>query len=691
MATSNTALKVAELDFFKIKDNLKNFLRSQSAFTDYDFEGSSMSVLLDILAYNTYYNAFYLNMVANESFLDTAQIRQNILSHAKLINYVPSSAQGSTTKVNIKVTPSFAEDQSTNYAVLDKYTRFLGQDVNGENFTFVTVNSNTALKVNGSFTFSNVIIKQGEVITHQYEVSANNKSRRFQLPSSNVDTSTLVVTVQESFANTYTSEYMLAKDLTTVTANSKVYWIEEDENLYHTIYFGDDILGKKPKNGNIVIATYLDTLGSMTNNVSQFIAVEAIADKFRDNVRISTVQTSYGGVDKEDIESIRFRAPHYYTAQNRAVTINDYESLLVKDYNNIDSVSIWGGEDNDPVVYGKVYISIKTKGFYELTEIEKEKIKNEIIGSRSVLTVTPEIVDPDYTFLMIKGTITYNPNLTTKSAEELKNLVKASINSYNINELNNFRSIFKKAKLQAYIADAEPSVTGSDIKIYMQKRSLLEINKSKKYIFSYNCPLNKGSLKQKLYTYPSVTLLDQTNVARDIFLEEAPDSDTSIKSIIITNPGYNYEATPTITIIGDGSGAVAKADIVGGRLNSITLTNAGKNYTRASVVITGDGKEATATAVLASQNGTLRSFYFKSNGEKFYVNENIGSIDYQAGKITVNPIFPKQVETNPYYDDNIFTMNAIADSDIISPVRNSILAIDSNDGLAIQIEMVPEV
>ena len=284
MATSNTALRVSDLDFFSIRNNLKNFLRSQSEFTDYDFEGSGMSVLLDVLSYNTYYNSFYLNMIANESFLDTAQVRQNILSHAKMINYVPASRQGATTKVNVLVTPEGGEP-SLNYVVLDKYTKLLGRDMNGVNYPFVTVNANTASLSNGTFSFSNVVIKQGEVISHQFLMSSNNTTRKFAIPSQNVDATTIAVTVQESSSNTYAREFRPAEDITTITGDSLVYYTEEDQDLNYSIYFGDGVIGYAPKNGNIVTVTYLDTIGSMSNNISKFTFTDKIGGSFSNNVK----------------------------------------------------------------------------------------------------------------------------------------------------------------------------------------------------------------------------------------------------------------------------------------------------------------------------------------------------------------------------------------------------------------------
>jgi hypothetical protein len=691
MAISNTALRVAELDFFKIKDNLKNFLRSQTQFNDYDFEGSGMSVLLDVLAYNTYYNSFYMNMAASEAFLDTAQVRSNILSHAKLINYVPESAQGALAKINVVVTPSTSEDSTPNVISLDRYSRLIGRDIDGKNFTFVTLNSNTAAKVNGSFTFANVMIKQGEVITYEFTAAANNVTRRYQIPSSNVDMTTITVTVQESSANTYTTEYKHADDMTVLTKDSRVYYLEEDDQLKYSLYFGDDILGKRPTDGNIIIVTYLDTLGSVSNNISKFVFAESIADRYRDNVRITTVQGSYGGVDKENIESIRFRAPYFYTAQNRCVTINDYESLIMKDYNNIDSVAIWGGEDNDPVVYGKVYLSLKTKNFYALSNLEKEKIKTSLIKNRNVLTIIPEIVDPDYVYLMIRGRVKYNPSLTYKSANEIQDIVKEAVVRYSDQELSKFKSTFKKSKLQAYIEASDPSITGSDIYVFMQKRVPININQTKNYYIKFNAPLTKGDYVKKLYTYPELSVLDSGNVIRQVFFEEVPSSFTGIDAIQVVSGGINYESTPIITIQGDGTGATAVAEMAGNRVKSIKVTNKGVNYSRATVLISGGGgSEAYALPVLQARNGTIRSFYYKTNGEKVVVNENAGTVNYNTGEVVLTALNPLNVTKNEYYGTDILTLNSVPFEDIIVPQRNRILSIDENNIQSIQLEIIAE-
>lgn len=690
MSTANTALVVTDLDFFKIRENLKTFLRSQDTFSDYDFEGSGLSVLIDLLAYNTHYNSFYMNMLANEAFLDTAQVRKNILSHAKAINYIPNSAQGAVSELTIRVTPSETEDNALNVLTLDKYTRFVGYDIDGINYPFVALNSNTAYKSGGSFLFSNVFIKQGETVTLQFPMMANNTSRRFEIPSANVDTSTVTVTVQQSASNTYTTEYTLANDITEISSTTPVYYIEENDQLNYSIQFGDGVLGKKPDNGNIVIVTYLETMGAVSNNITKFGLADPIGGEFRDNVRMTIVRGSYGGTDKEDIDTIRFRAPWFYTAQNRAVNVNDYMSVITKDYSDIDSVSVWGGEDNDPVVYGKVYMSLKTRGYYTLSNLEKERIKASLIRNRNVMTIIPEIVDPDYVFLMVKGNVVYNPSLTSLTADEILQKVKNAIKQYNDDELSQFKSTFRKSKLQYYIENCDRSITGSDIVVYLQKRVPLTLAQTKNYEIKFNAPLRKGDYNEKLYSYPQVRITDSNYVQRDVFFEELPNAFTGVDAINIINPGINYDRVPTITINGDGTGATATATIAGSRIKSITVTNKGINYTRATVTIDGTGSEATAEAVLQQNNGILRSYYYKSNGEKVVINENAGTIDYAAGKIIITNLQPILVLPNDYYDTDVVTVNVSPNSDIIQPLRNRILAIDENNYQSILINMVAE-
>jgi hypothetical protein len=658
---ANTTLTVTDLDFDSIKNNLKTFLRSQSRFQDFDFEGSGMNVLLDLLAYNTHYNAFYLNMIANEMFLDTSKLRQSTVSHAKLINYVPESSHGAETKLNILVTPSVNEDQGTSTLTLDKYTRFFGGSLDGINYPFVALNSDTVNKDGSSFLFSNVTIKQGEVVTRQFLMDSTNTKRRFEIPSANVDLNTVIVTVQQSSSNTDTFVYNIAEDLTEITRDSKVYFIEENEDGNYRVYFGDDVIGKKPTNGNIINITYIDNAGSIANKINVFTIVESVGS-FNDNVRISSTGASYSGTEKETIEQVKYRAPYFYSAQNRAITIYDYETLVTKDYPNIDSVAVWGGEDNIPVVYGKVFLSLKTKENYFLTNLEKESIKNSLITNRNVLTVIPEIVDPSYTYIFVRGYVYYDPTLTQYTAAQIKSFVVASIEDYKTDYLGKFKSGFQKSVIQQYIQDSEKSITGSDIKVILQKRIPITLSQTKSYTVDYGIPIKKGDFNSSISSYPSLGIVDTNFVTRQVFFEEVPSISSGIDRIDIVNGGVNYSTVPTVTIVGDGTGATGIAKLYGGRIASIELTNKGSNYTRAIVTISGEtGSGVVVDPILQSRVGTLRTYYLNENGEKVFVNNNAGTIDYDNGIIVLKSLLPVSVATNAYYEPNVLTINTFVD------------------------------
>lgn len=681
------------MDFDSIRANLLTYLRNQNEFTDYDFEGSGMSVLLDILAYNTHYMGMYLNMVANEMYLDTAQLRNSVLSHAKLTNYVPTSRIGAVATVNIKVTPEGAENLTATTLTLPKYTQFISEEKDGINYIFSTVNANTATKANGSFDFTNISIKQGISTTRNFLVDGTNMSRRFTIQSANVDTSTLTVSVQASEANTVLDTYTLADDLTELQANSTVFFFEENsENGFYTIYFGDGVLGKALANDNIVIAKFLETDGEAANKVNTYVSISSIGG-YSSNIIVTAVAAADGGAEKETVEQVRFRAPIHYTTQNRSVTKLDYETLLLKDYPNVDAIAVWGGEENDPPVYGKVYISLKPKGNYEITLIEKERIKTEIIRNRNVLTVFPEIIDPDYTYILTNFEVNYNPSLTNLDEDELQSLIRQTVLDYKEDNLQTFNSVFRKSKLARMVDNTEKSITSNSLDIYVQKRIEPTLNETKNYVIEFKMPLYKAGLTEKLYSYPSVTVEDVSGIQRNVFFEEVPESYSGIDSIEVVTTGTSYTEVPVVTITGDGSGATAEAVIVNGKLKSVTVTNRGINYTRASATVTGGGTGSGATVrpILEQKNGTLRTYYFKTNGEKVIVNSDAADIDYERGTITLKQFTPLAITQNALYDNTILTFNIKPDSDTLFPLRNQIFDIDDTDSSSISIHMIPEV
>ena len=519
-------------------------------------------------------------------------------------------------------------------------------------------------------------------------MDSTNTKRRFEIPSASVDLNTVIVTVQESSSNTDTFVYNIAEDLTEITRDSKVYFIEENEDGNYRVYFGDDVIGKKPTNGNIINITYIDSVGSIANKINVF-TVSANVGSFNDNVRVSSTGATYSGTEKETIEQVKYHAPYFYTAQNRAVTIYDYETLITKDYPNIDSVAVWGGEDNVPVVYGKVFLSLKTKENFFLSNLEKENIKNSLIENRNVLTVLPEIVDPSYTYIFVRGSVYYDPTLTQYTSAQIRSFVVASIEDYKIDYLGKFRSGFQKSVIQQYIQDSEKSITGSDIKVILQKRIPITLSQTKSYTIDYGIPIKKGDFNSSVSSYPSLGIVDTNFVTRQVFFEEVPSISSGIERIDIVNGGVNYSTVPIVTIVGDGTGAKGIAKLYGGRVASIEMTSKGSNYTRATVSISGDtGSGVVIDPILQSRVGTLRTYYLNESGEKVFVNNDAGTVDYDNGIIVLKSLLPVSVASNGYYETNVLTINTFVDKEIITSIRNKIIDIDVDNPLSYQIEIV---
>lgn len=693
MASSNNALRITELDFDSIKDNLKTFLRGRSGFSDFNFEGSNWSLLLDALAYNTHYMGYYVNAVANEMFLDTAQLRDSVLSHAKLLGYIPTSKRASTGYVSVRVTPAPTEDLSKSVLTLDRYKRLVSDTDDGKAIIFVTNEASTAIKSNGSFLFSNVEIKQGDVVTTQSIFNqATNPDRRFNIPTANVDTSTLIVRVQRSLVNTSSEIYTEADDITEVTGNSAVYYLEEnpESNGSYSIIFGDNYLGKKPANGSVIIMTYLDTLGPSADYIDNFTMLDQI-DGYSANISITAIAETSGGSLKEPIDTIKYRAPRHYTVQNRAVTTKDYNSLITKDYPNVQAVSVWGGQENDPPVYGKIFISIMPRNGYYLTVEEKQRIINEIISTRSIVTVTPEIIDPEILYLVLNVTVRYDPSATIYSESELKALIRSEILTYKDEELIDFSDSFRSSVLMKRIDNVDPSIKASELSLYVQKRVELIANVSTNYTVDFGVPLKPGGVFDRISTTPFVVLQDIQGVSRECRIEESANTLTGITSVSVRYGGSGYKTNPTVLIAGDGVGATANASIVNGSVSKINIINTGSGYTQASVEITGGGGSgATATARLQADRATLYSYYFASSGRKVVVNENIGQIRYDLGQITLNRFTPLSVLENDTYNPDTIAINAIPNSMIVRSTRNQIVTIDEDDASSIQITMIAE-
>ena len=461
-----TNLNVTELDFDQIKKNLKNYLQTQTAFSSHDFEGSGLSTLLDVLAYNTHYNAMTAHFALNEAFLDSAQIRGNIVTRAKLLGYIPRSVLAPRATVNITVDVSGESGTIPSTLTLPRGAK-LQTDLDGTPYRFVVLNEQSAVldPNTNTFLFSNVIIAEGTRKKLLYRVDNDIENQKYQISDDDADTSTLRVLIQANQQSSSFDNYTQFESLINVDSSSRVFYLQENSNEYFEVYFGDGVTGKKPLNNNIVTLDYVFTDGPAANGANSFDMVDNIGGFA--STSVVTVTKAAGGVVKETNESIRFNAPLTFTSQNRAVTSDDYRAIIKKEFTNINSISTWGGEDNDPPDYGAVYISIKPIVNETLSTAEKNQIMNTILKGKSVVSITPVIVDPNFTYLELDVAFKYNPNLTDRSSVELTSVVRDTISDYNFNELNKFDGVFRHSQLLKAIDNADPSIQNSSVRPYM--------------------------------------------------------------------------------------------------------------------------------------------------------------------------------------------------------------------------------
>ncbi len=472
-----TKLEISELDFDGIKANLKNFLSQQDEFRDYDFEGSGMSVLLDILAYNTHYMGFNANMLANEMFLDSADVRASVVSKAKQVGYTPTSAIASQAKIDVVVNNATGATLT-----MSRGTQFT-TTVDGTAYNFVNNADISITPVDGVYKFSNVDIFEGTYLNFKYTVNTSDIDQRFIIPNNNVDTSTLTVKVQESSSDSTTNTYTLATGITGLDSTSKVYFLQEVENGRFEVYFGDGVLGKTVADGNIIIFDYINTNRTEANGATTFSLGGTIGGV--SNATITTVDNASGGADPESITSIKYNAPRDYTSQDRAVTADDYKVLVKRLYANAQAVQVYGGEDAATPEYGKVFISIKAKSGTNLTESTKASIVNSL-KQFAVASVRPAIIDPETTFITLDTTFKYDTTATTKDSTTLATNVLAAIATYNNDTLENFTGVFRYSKLLQLINEADTSILSNITTVKMYKTITPTLNSSLKYTVSFN-------------------------------------------------------------------------------------------------------------------------------------------------------------------------------------------------------------
>ena len=472
-----TKLEISELDFDGIKSNLKTFLSQQDEFTDYDFEGSGMNILLDVLAYNTHYLGYNANMLANEMFLDSADQRASVVSLAKQVGYTPRSASSSQATIDVLV-----NNGSGSSITMARGTKFT-TTVDGTSYSFVNNADVSISPVDGVYKFSNLDIFEGTYLNFKYTANTSDKDQRFIIPNDNVDTTTLTVKVQNSSSDSTTNTYKLASGITGLDSTSEVYFLNEVENNRFEVYFGDGVLGKAIADGNIVILDYITCNRDEPNGATTF-TLSGNVGGFT-NVTITTLDNAANGDGPESIESIKFNAPRDFTSQDRAVTADDYKVLVKSLYANAQSVQVYGGEDAATPDYGKVYISIKAKSGTNLTELTKESLVKSL-KSFAVASVTPVIIDPETTFITLTTTFKFDSSLTTKDVSTLQTDVRNAITAYNTNTLESFTGMFRYSEALKRIDAADTSILSNITKVKMYKFITPTLSSSLKYTLSFN-------------------------------------------------------------------------------------------------------------------------------------------------------------------------------------------------------------
>ena len=469
-------LDISELDFENIKGSLKRFLSNQNEFKDYDFEGSSMAILLDLLAYNTHYLAYNANFVANEMFMDTAQLRSSVASLAKLVGYTPNSARAPIADLKLVI-----NDGTGASITIPAGTKFTSS-IDGLTYTFVSVSDKVVQPIDGIYTAQSLNVYEGTYVTYAYTYDSQDIDQRFLIPSDRADTTTIKVVVQNSASDVTQNTYTKASSITELDSTSKVYFCQEAEDGQFEIYFGDGVIGKSLEDGNIISISYVVTNKTEANGATAFTLSGSISG-FTD-VTTTVNSSAQGGAEPESLQSIKFNAPNFYASQDRAVTIEDYKSKVKQLYANTQSVSAWGGEDAETPFYGRVYLSILPTSGSNLTDATKEKIVKDL-KKYSVASVTPVIIDPETTDILITSNVKFNEATTPKTADTIKSNVVTTITDYNANTLQSFDTIFRYSKLTGLIDETDESILSNITTIKMRKSFVPTLGSSTKYTINF--------------------------------------------------------------------------------------------------------------------------------------------------------------------------------------------------------------
>lgn len=486
--SANSSIVLSSLDFDTIKNTFKSYLKTQDRFKDYDFDGSNMSVLLDILSYNTFHNAFYLNMIGSEMFLDSAQLRDSVVSHAKELNYTPRSFKSAQANVNVSIISNVLNKRSI---VIPKGYTFTSR-FGPRNFTFSTAEniiiSDYTLSANRNqliFTGTNIPIYEGYYVADNYTYSTSNP-QRFVISNKNVDVSSITVTVMEDVGAT-TLVYNRAQSLFDINSSSKIFFVQGAENDSYEIVFGDGVNGRMPKNNSVVTIEYRVSNGELPNGSNLFTPDVTIDEET--DITVTTNQSATGGAISESLESIKYNAPRHFNTQERAITTEDYETLLKINFPEVNAVTAYGGENLDPPQFGKVYVAVDLNELDSLPQVKIDQYYN-FLKPRSPVSIDPVFVDPEYTYIQVKSTVNYNVNVTRLSTEDIKTIAKSSIINYAQANLNNFNRIFRYSKLVQAIDNSQASIVSNETDIKVIKVLVPETGTLLNFDINFRIPLS---------------------------------------------------------------------------------------------------------------------------------------------------------------------------------------------------------
>jgi hypothetical protein len=495
--TSNSSLAVSQLDVVGIKDDLISYYKASDKFKDYDYEGSNLSSLLDVMAYNTYLNSFYTNMAINEMYLDSAVLRESIVSRAKDLNYLPRSSRSSQASIDITIYPP----DSPAYVKLSKGTNFQGTSGNSV-FTFSLDSDLYITGISNSYTSNAVSIYEGYYVTEKFIVDTTSENQRFTLSNKNIDTTSLTVTVTNSIL--VPEPWDFASSLLGVTTQAKVYFLQATGNNYEII-FGDNVVGKYPINGSIITANYRVCNQDSPNGISKFKATSNLGGY--SNYIVSTsldisgnAIKSYGGIGPETSASIKYYAPRSYQTLDRAITKEDYKTILYTKYPEIRAIHVYGGDELSPPQYGKVLIAVDIKNVTGLSNIEAAKIQS-FLSTKSVITISPIVVGPDYTFIAVSSNIKYNMNKSDLSSSDIQSLVIDSIKNYNSSSLTNFDIRFRYSKLVSAIDNSDSSILDNETNVFIFKKINPESGVEFSSTLDYQNELVPGTIYSSAFTF----------------------------------------------------------------------------------------------------------------------------------------------------------------------------------------------